>query len=128
MGKDGDLQKNYEAGQSWSYETPPGYEDSRIVIGAIEEVEGVGEIICIRLTNAPLPSPGSSGAQKGDIGFIPFTREAIDKSVKKMEGKVEVGDDFEAIKADWLADTKGEDYMPIPVPLFLDMLAAGANG
>jgi hypothetical protein len=125
--EDRSMRKHYEVGQSWSYETLPGFEDSRIVIGAIENVPEFGEIICIRLTNAPLPLPGGSAPDKADIPFIPFARDAIDQSVKKMEGMVETDPGFADLHKGWLAETQGEDFMPIPVPMFLDMLASGSR-
>lgn len=122
------MAKNYEVGQSWSYETLPGFETSRILIGAIEDIPEVGEIICISLTNAPMPRPDGSAPDMATIPFIPFAREAIDQSVKKLDGDEPLPDHFDELHADWLKETKGEEFMPIPVPLFLDMLASGSRG
>ncbi len=123
------MTRNYEVGQSWSYKTLPGFENSRILIGAIEkEIPEIGEVICITLTNAPLPNPGSSSPDKATIPFIPFARDAIDQSVIKLDGDEKLPDHFEDLRTDWKSETDGEDFLPVSVPVFLDMLVSGARG
>ncbi len=122
------MKKHYEVGQSWSYETTPGFESSRILIGAIEEIAEVGEVICITLTNAPMPRPDGSTPDMATIPFIPFARDAIDQSVKKLDGNDPLPENFEALHADWLKETEGDEFLPISVPVFLDMLASGSRG
>ncbi len=122
------MRKNYEVGQSWSYETIPGFETSRILIGAIEEVPEVGQVICITLTNAPMPKPDGSAPDAATIPFIPFARDAIDQSVIKLDGDEKLPEHFDELRAGWMEETQGEDFLPISVPVFLDMLASGARG
>ena len=122
------MSKNYEVGQSWSYETMPGFESSRILIGAIEEVPEVGEVICITLTNAPMPKPDGSAPDMATIPFIPFARDAIDQSVKMLDGNDPLPDHFDDLHADWMSETEGEEFLPVSVPVFLDMLASGSKG
>ncbi len=122
------MQKKFEVGQSWSYETMPGFEKSRILIGAIEDVPEVGEIICITLTNAPLPRSDSSTPDMATIPFIPFARQSIDQSVIELDGEEKLPEHFADLHAGWLAETQGEDFLPVSVPVFLDMLASGTRG
>lgn len=122
------MQKNYEIGQSWSYETLPGFESSRILIGSIEDLPEVGEVICITLTNAPMPKPDGSAPDMATIPFIPFARTAIDQSVKALDGDEELPDNFDALHTSWMDETEGEEFLPVSVPMFLDMLASGSRG
>jgi len=120
--------KNYEVGQSWAYETMTGFENSRILIGSIEDnPEAEEEIICITLTNAPMPRPDSSAPDMATIPFIPFSRDAIDQSVKKLDGDEKLPDHFDDLHADWMKDTEGDEFLSISVPVFLDMLISGSR-
>ncbi len=122
------MTRNYEVGQSWSYKTLPGFENSRILIGAIEEeIPEIGEVICISLTHAPMPSTASSVAEMATIPFIPFARDAIDQSVIKLDGDDTLPENFEDLRADWKSETDGEDFLPVSVPVFLDMLVSGTR-
>jgi hypothetical protein len=122
------VQKNYEVGQSWSYETMPGFESSRILIGAIETIPEVGDVICITLTNAPMPKPDGSAPDTATIPFIPFARDAIDQSVIKLDGDEELPEHFADLLANWMEETEGDEFLPVSVPVFLDMLASGSRG
>jgi hypothetical protein len=122
------LDNTYAVGQCWTYNTLPGFEHSRIIIGAIDEIPDIGEIICITLTNAPLPKPDGSAPDMADIPFVPFARDAIDQSVLQQEDDAELPMEFSDLHDNWMEETEGEEFLPIPVPLFLDMLAAGSRG
>ncbi len=123
------MTRNYEVGQSWSYKTLPGFENSRILIGSIEEeIPEIGEVICISLTNAPMPSTASSAPEMATIPFIPFARDAIDQSVISLDGDEKLPENFEDLRADWKSETDGEDFLPVSVPVFLDMLVSGTRG
>ena len=123
------MTRKYEVGQSWSYKTLPGFESSRILIGSIEEeIPEIGEVICISLTNAPMPSTASSAPEMATIPFIPFARDAIDQSVISLDGDEKLPENFEDLRADWKSETDGEDFLPVSVPVFLDMLVSGTRG
>jgi hypothetical protein len=106
----------------------PGFESSRILIGSIEEIPEIGEVVCITLTNAPMPKPDGSAPDMATIPFIPFARESIDQSVKELNGNDPLPDNFSALHASWMEETEGEEFLPVSVPVFLDMLASGSRG
>lgn len=114
-------------GQVWTYEAPEGFEDSRIIIGSMDDIPEHGEIVCISVTNAPIPQ-GASGAVDGStLPFIPFSREAVVKTVLKMEGNSELHKDFADYYSSWRSETGGKDYFTTTLPIFFEMLVTGSN-
>jgi len=122
-------EKKYEVGQRWSYRAPKGYENSYFTIGAIEEVPEVGDIICVTLVGVPAPGgEGKDGATpKQTIAFVPFARDAIDSSAVMHLGEGSSPPHFKALFADWKEQTDGEDFLPIPIPMFIDMIMTSAQ-
>lgn len=47
----------YRVGQVWRYQTRPGEEASRVIIGRIEKIEGVGTVVHVKLTGLDLRGP-----------------------------------------------------------------------
>ncbi len=112
--------------QVWTYDAPPGYETSRIIIGTIEDVPGEGDIVCVTVTGAPLPVRGG-GLQAETLTFVPFSRAALEDTLRSQEGEADLPVDFSDLRDNWMEETGGTEYLTIPLPLFLDMLAAGSQ-
>jgi hypothetical protein len=47
----------YRVGQVWRYQTRPGEEASRAIIGRIERIEGIGIVVHVKLTGLELRGP-----------------------------------------------------------------------
>lgn len=109
---------SYTTGQSWTWVSPEGFEQSRVVIGAIEQTAGGGEVVCVAITGLPVPA-AQGEVQLTTISFVPFTREAIDASLKENEGEQPVPDAFTPALEQWRANPEGPLAVPVPLPNFL---------
>jgi hypothetical protein len=47
----------YRVGQVWRYQTRPGEEASRVIVGRIERIEGLGTVVHVKLTGLRLRGP-----------------------------------------------------------------------
>lgn len=47
----------YRVGQVWQYQTRPGEEASRVIVGRIEKIEGIGTVVHVKLTGVQLRGP-----------------------------------------------------------------------
>jgi len=109
------------AGQRWAYRSPEGFEDSRIVIGAIVKFEGRSSIICCSVNGAPRQTPNGS-SEKTDIPFIALSEPAFIESVTAEDGTGELAPEFlEALQA-WADDPRGLTSFTVPFDGFLDRI------
>ena len=111
---------DYAIGQSWTYPVPEGFESSRIVVGAIEG-EGEQTIICVSVTDVPVPHP-DGGIGRTTIAFMPFTSQALDATVIGQDGDLTVPDGFEEAHGEWLEDPEGQRCFDVPFPVILSKL------
>jgi hypothetical protein len=118
---------NYAVGQSWAYAARPGFEQSRIVIGAIEANADVGQVICVTLLDVPLIHAKGEPPQPSTIDFVPFARSAIDESVTGAPAAGQVSPIFAELHGEWKEETEADDYLTIPVPVFLEILEAAES-
>ncbi len=121
------MNKNVVPGQIWTYETMEGFEDSRIIIGSLDDVPNVGEVVCISVINAPIPKNSSGAIDGTTMPFLPFSREVITSSILKLDGTMDIHKDFETYYYNWLRDTKGEDFITQSVSSFLELLYQQGN-
>jgi hypothetical protein len=117
----------YAVGQSWSYAAKPGFEGSRIVIGAINDNADVDQVICVTLVDVPLIHDKGQPPKPSTIDFVPFARAAIDASVVGSPSAGEVSPIFAELHEEWKEETSGDDYLTIPVTVFLDILEAAES-
>jgi hypothetical protein len=47
----------YRVGQVWHYQTRPGEEASRVIVGRIEKIEGIGTVVHVKITGIQLRGP-----------------------------------------------------------------------
>lgn len=111
----------YEPGQAWLYPTPEGFEDSRIIIGAIEPVQDSEPLICVTISNAPVPQPDGRIA-KATIPFMPFTQTALDATILRMDKVSGVAEEFQAPYEAWCEDPEGKGFFNISFPALLAQL------
>lgn len=81
------LAENYEVGQVWSYQTRPEEPDSTLMILRIDNTSKLGQVIFVGLQNVRVKHP--SGRAFSSMSPLPFTKEALDKSVVKLVGKAD---------------------------------------
>ena len=71
----------YQPGQLWTYHTRPGEESSRVIILKVDRDEKLGHIIHIRIEGVLFEKAQTSDLQAGVISHMPFSEEAVDKSM-----------------------------------------------
>ncbi|MDB5809503.1 MAG: hypothetical protein JWN94_1625 [Betaproteobacteria bacterium] len=81
----GALAENYEPGQVWSYKTRPQEKDSTLMVLRIDNTTKLGQVIFIGLKELRVRHP--NGNVIATMSPLPFTKEALDKSVVKIIGK-----------------------------------------
>ena len=79
--------ENYEVGQIWSYKTRPQEPNSTLMILRIDNTSKLGQVIFIGLKEVRVRHP--SGKVIASMSPLPFTKEALDKSVVKLVGKTD---------------------------------------
>jgi hypothetical protein len=73
-----------------------------LVIGKIEQLEGLGEIVHITVYQVVLERPGfPTGATK--IGHMPLTRDAVERSVRTLVRTREAAPEFAGGYSAWRA-------------------------
>ena len=107
------MNDTYNVGQAWNYEAPRGFEQSRIVIGAILTFAQHEPVICAAVTGAPmLDAQGKVKAMT--IPFLPFSKTAFDQTVIGLAGDGDVPEGFQQAYQRWKTDDKGFGYIDVP--------------
>lgn len=115
----------FAAGQSWRYPTLEGFEDSRILIGAVASFGSGQRVLCCAVTKAPERQPDGSIACV-EIAFLPMTQEALAKTVTTCDeaSSVALPDGFADALAAWRDDPRGQTCFTVPFDGFLDRMIA----
>jgi hypothetical protein len=74
----------FHAGQIWKYRARPGDDQSFITILRVEKVAGFGTILHVRVDKIRLQNC-TGGPEPETIEHMPFARDAVDRSVTKLE-------------------------------------------
>jgi hypothetical protein len=83
----GALAENYEVGQIWTYKTRPQETNSTLMILRIDNSSKLGPVIFVGVNDVRVAHP--SGKILSSMSPLPFTRDALDKSVLKVVGKTD---------------------------------------
>jgi hypothetical protein len=94
------MQCRYEPGQVWRYKNAV-REDSRAIVGAVEDVPGTGVVVSICITNVYLPHWETGEPILNAISHAPMAVEAMDMSVTTQEGAGEPIPGFAEARAEW---------------------------
>lgn len=113
----------YAAGQRWTFSTPEGFEDARIVIGAVASFEDREAIVCCGVVGAPQRLADGS-VERVVIPFLPLSESAFAATVRSRDGDGEPPAGFGAALADWSADQRGLSVFTVPFDGYLDRLIA----
>lgn len=113
----------YETNQQWAYAAPPGYEASRIVIGAIVSWDKNERVICASVTGAPRREP-NGGIAAVTIPFLPMTEAAFSKTVTELDGRADPAAGFASAFTEWSNDQRGLSVFTVQFDGFLDRFIA----
>lgn len=111
------------AGQSWTYRAPPGYEASRLIIGALVSFAASQRVVCA----AAMGAPGRPHAGAGEVVMIPFlpmTEAAFLASVVDFDGEADLPQAFAEKLAAWTAEPAGLPVFTVPFEGYLDRMIA----
>ena len=114
----------YHVGQSWTYEAPKGFEQSRIIIGAILTFAHHEPVICASVTDAPMRAD-SGDLQPLTIPFLPFSETAFKQTILAADGQAELPASFSANYKSWKTDQKGLGFINIPFKRLLRDMVDG---
>lgn len=101
------------AGQSWRYRAPAGFEDSRIVVGAIVRFEKGENIVCCSVNKLPRKANGHASDTMA-LPFLPLTESAFRASVAEPDGVGELPDTFAKRLLTWAEDANGMVAFKVP--------------
>lgn len=74
----------FKVGQIWNYETRKGEENSKIEILKVEKYEKEGIVIHIYVNGLKIQNPNTPSGISEDVGHLPFSKAAIEKSVTTL--------------------------------------------
>jgi hypothetical protein len=94
----GNTMQPFAPGQVWTYNVRPGEEASRIVICRVETDPKLGEIVHIHVSGLRFKTPGGWSDQ---IGHMPYSGEALRKSLTKLESAGDALPTFEDGYQEW---------------------------
>ncbi|MDB5172486.1 MAG: hypothetical protein JWN51_1259 [Phycisphaerales bacterium] len=94
------MRLKYQAGQVWTYRTRPGEKGSRLTIVKIEPYGG-GTAVHVYISGVAIVNPAAPKGKSTFISHMPFTEEAIDKSVLQLVDQSEQLPRFEEGYATW---------------------------
>lgn len=115
----------FAAGQSWRYPTHEGFEDSRILIGAVASFGSGQRVLCCAVTKAPERQPDGTIAGV-EIAFLPMKEEALARTVTTRDevSTAELPGGFADALAAWRDDPRGLTCFTVPFEGFLDRMIA----
>jgi hypothetical protein len=96
--------KKYQPGQVWQYKTRQDEQGSRISVLRVEMLPKVGTIVHVRVDHVRLRNC-AGGPEPDNFQHMPFTRDAIERSITKLE-KDSVNTDLGGYEQ-WRADCGG---------------------
>src|SRR5260221_695182 len=91
----------FTPGQVWTYNTRPGEEASRIVICRVDADPKLGQIVHIHVNGLRLKNKHLPGGFSDQIGHMPYSGDALHKSVTKLESTSAALPTFEDGYREW---------------------------
>ena len=113
----------FQAGQVWSYAAPEGFENSRLLIGAILSFEDGERVVCCSVEGAP-QKLGDGRLARKTIAFLPMAEDAFARSVVGLEGRGIAPPEFAEAYSIWKADPRGLSCFSVPFEGYLDRMIA----
>lgn len=91
----------YAVGQTWTFADAP-HPGTRTVIGALDELDGLGLVVSISVIGFPVVHPKASVTEMHDIHHAPMLPEALDACLLNEQGKLHLAPLFEKLREQWL--------------------------
>ena len=76
--------EHFEVGQVWAYRTRPGEEESRVIVGRIEELREDTIVVHVQLVGVRLRNPAAPTGYASVIGHAPIDEAALRGSVTTL--------------------------------------------
>ena len=115
--------QSIEAGTSWTYRAPSGYEASRIIVGAIVRFQDEPDIACVSVLDAPQRRADGSIVPR-TIPLLPMTLTAFSQTVLRQDGHIPAPPEFMPAFEAWHEDGRGLTYFTVPFDGHLDRMIA----
>jgi hypothetical protein len=97
----GNTMQPFVPGQVWTYNTRPGEDASRIVICRVETDPKLGEIVHIHVKGVRLKNKHAPGGTSDQIGHMPYSGDALRKSLMRLESTGTALPNFEDGYQEW---------------------------
>lgn len=119
----------YEVGQIWQYQSRAGEENSELTIVNIENHQKNGVIINVFVDGLKIKNSMSPDGISKEIQHLPFSKEAINKSVVKLKRKTSTLPDFKAGYNEWNSAFKAgkAGIFTVPVKEVIQMMEQVAS-
>lgn len=96
-----DQNEKFAVGQIWEYQTRAGEEKSTLTIVGVEKHKKLGTIINIYVDGLKIKNAHADNGLSHEIQHLPFSKEAIDKSVTKLIRTTKNLPDYKAGYNEW---------------------------
>jgi hypothetical protein len=94
-------ENKYQVGQIWEYQTRMGEEKSTLTVVGVENHNKLGTIINIYVGGLKIKNRNAVNGLSDKIQHLPFSKEAIDKSVTKLIGTTKKLPDYKDGYDEW---------------------------
>jgi hypothetical protein len=96
-----DQDEKYVVGQIWEYHTRKGEEKSTLTIVGVEKHKKLGMIVNVYVGGLKIKNPNADNGLSDEIQHLPFSKEAIEKSVTKLIGTAKKLPDYKDGYDEW---------------------------
>ena len=118
-----DSAPEFRAGDRWRYRAPAGFEQSRMLIGAVVSFADAEPIVCCAVVEAPRLLPDGT-VDSVNIPFLPLTAGAMRSSVVARDGEGVLPLGFGAAFEVWQGDPRGLAAFTVAFEGRLDLMIA----
>jgi hypothetical protein len=124
-----DQDEKYKVGQVWKYQTRKGEEKSTLTIVGVEKHKKLGQIINIYVGGLKIKNLNADNGFSDEIQHLPFSKEAIDKSVTKLIGTAKQLPDYKDGYDEWRTafDNEQAGVFTISVKESIDVMEKTLN-
>lgn len=102
------ISKQFQPNDVWTYKTRPGEEDSRVIIGKIEEIENSTIVIHLKIIGLEILNPQNPDKLMTHLSHSPILAEVLKESVIEKVGSNGNLDGFEEGYLSWLSSYQNE--------------------
>ena len=107
----------FRIGQVWRYQTRPGEGASRVIIGRIERIEGIGRVVHVKLTDLKLMSSAAPGSVATILFHVPMREDWLAASLLELTPERGDLEGFAEGYGTWLAAYRRGEAGVFTIPL-----------